>query len=266
MKKVFLFIAFIAIMTSCRHTSREKLSRSEESFETAEIVRGEEISDTSRYTKYSFEWQSAGVSFEYYLNKEYLGVSSRKDVLFYYKRLPPFIFKQNKTFTLIDEYQNRVVEPNFYIDKLYYQNIQNGYLKVHEDKGYVKSAVEIALFTSSQRNLIVVNYLHEDLKPLFLELKKRKSYEEEMYSWSLLLDYEVSKSYQKLLQSLEASHIYFKLPEYGTQIIAVRSDLEYLENPEVFFQNKLQNYPEEIMRFDWQNGRFVLTSGSKTKE
>ncbi|NJO02029.1 MAG: hypothetical protein HC880_10340 [Bacteroidia bacterium] len=191
--------------------------------------------------------------------------SLQNSILYYYFRLPPFLFGEISQ--VIHKYgDNGIFQKSYYKDRLVYQNISHGFLKVMSDiplsrDTTKKSGIEIALFKYQDQNIIAANF--PDFP--FINFMRLDDVENTWYD----IDHEIFPNFihednggcwkKDGNYDLDGQcNVFFKLPEYGTQILGIRSNLNSLENPEAFWQDKLQNAPEEIIRLNWQGGKFVI--------
>ncbi|MEM9980940.1 MAG: hypothetical protein AAF734_00495, partial [Bacteroidota bacterium] len=62
------------------------------------------------------------------------------------------------------------------------------------------------------------------------------------------------------LHILEEENLFFKLPEYGTTILACKSEQEVLKDPDAFWEDMQQNHPERIIKLAWsvEKGKFYI--------
>ncbi|MEM9980939.1 MAG: hypothetical protein AAF734_00490 [Bacteroidota bacterium] len=114
---------------------------------------------------------------------------------------------------------------------------------------------EVALFKDNfDRKVIMIN--NQAYKNLFiLQLDKHhKVYETEIKLWEDIP--------QKLLpeEFPETEDYFIKLPEYGTTILACKSEQDFLEDPDAFWEEIQQNHPERIIKLAWdiEQGKFYI--------
>lgn len=223
--------------------------------------------DTNKYTlhKYLFNMDIDYATASYYLSNQHLQTHRKMDILYYYNRLPPFCLcsPPSNGFQLFIEqgrYQSEKIPSSFYSNRIAYNNIKNGYLKVKACKervniennfGNTDNLLELALFTSSARNVVAVNSLQEG-KLRFLTLSGGASNNSSII-WEDVTSGIFPSDFSK-------SFTFFKLPEYGTTILACRDTAKFIADPDKFWADKQQNHPEEIIKIVWnvEQGRFFI--------
>lgn len=213
--------------------------------------------DTNEQKKHRFIWTSAGVSFAYYLNKSDLSKRKEKNILYYYKTLPPFIFGYHEgSFIHIDKYQDKIIPSSFY-DKIIYQNVKNGYLKVLNNFNKELNPIEIGFYKGLNINLLVINYFNKSIFPIILKFQASYEYLDKADTW---IEIPTNQVFSDIDSINSLSKVYFKLPEQGTTILACQDSSETLKNPDEFWQDKLQNHSKDIIKIDWdaQKGKFFI--------
>ncbi|MDX2303826.1 MAG: hypothetical protein NW226_13555 [Microscillaceae bacterium] len=125
---------------------------------------------------------------------------------------------------------------------------------------------EIALFKTSNKDLIIVNYVNKKERIIFLEFKENDFYLEMADTWREKRINDVLMDNNLFINSFTDNRYFFKLPEYGTTILACPDERDFIEDPEAFWQDKLQNAPEEIIRLNWQDGKFVIESPTPKRQ
>ncbi|NJO02044.1 MAG: hypothetical protein HC880_10425 [Bacteroidia bacterium] len=232
--------------------------------------------DTAKYKKCRIYLQSKvdQIFYDYWLEKHYIQTDLKKGILFYFKRLPVFIFYDaysqndfilNVDNELLQRNPNQLMPSSFYKDKLSYANIEQGYIKLkvqaQSKKSLVKTILtnEIAIFKDNKKDFILINYLNIN-HILVLNFVPDKLFNnvyenntEYVDSWINIFNEDIGLSNLKY-----EDHLYFKLPEYGTTLLACPDERDFIEDPEAFWQDKLQNAPQKIIRLKWQDGKFVI--------
>lgn len=274
---LFFYIIIIVSLLSCNQ-HRNEVKNTNDLIDSTDDVRyksvisqkqfKQNISDTTHCDKYIYYNCSMAdcATMIYYLDKNYLKQPSRKNILYYYKRLFPF-FIFSDDFAGFQNLINKKILPSFYENKITSRNLANGYLEFYgypeEGKEYEKSKIKrcLVLFRSNkEEDYILLNYQkYRGLSVFLLDENNR--------TWNNSFAYTHPKHGQdrmfyseKLLSSLDTSHYYFKLPEYSTTILACHDQRDFIEDTNAFWEDKLKNHPEEIIYLDWdaEEGKFEI--------
>ncbi|MEM9982278.1 MAG: hypothetical protein AAF734_07265 [Bacteroidota bacterium] len=261
MRSFNLLIAFLFFIISCETTTTsesptQKIIKTEDKVNEATSERVDSID----HPKFRFLWRTNAwtASTNYYLKN----TLRKKDILGYYSVLPPFLLKRDWAIG-IRHFENELVPSSLYKESIQYKNVDNGYIRAfpsfsREDTAV--SSIEIALFTSQIDTFIVVAYSQEGGVGLF-SFKEQQSYKN---SFDLADTWENVNVYNTILPELnlegKSVNLFFKLPEYGTTILACKSEQEFLEDPDTFWEEMEQNHPERIIELAWdvEKGKFYI--------
>ncbi len=224
------------------------------------------INDTNNKVKYQYYHCNNAdcASIVYHLDKDYLSTPTEKNILYYYKRLfPVFIFSQDDW---KQDTNNEIkMHPKFYQDRLIYQNLPQGYLEFYDyreikGKEHQKFAHknQMCIFSTNQgQNFIFVNASY--LQVVLLD------YEKNMWNNSFTYthpQYGAERIFYStdVFLGIDIKNMHFKLPEYGTTILACRDKRDFIEYPDAFWADKIKNYPQDIIYLDWQanKGKFSV--------
>ncbi len=103
----------------------------------------------------------------------------------------------------------------------------------------------------------MVNRLNSNQYPVFLNFKKDFDYHDKANTWQTIND---GQFFPEINQINDSRNIFFKLPEYGTTILACRDTAKFIADPDKFWADKQQHHPKEIIKIDWDinQGKFFV--------
>ncbi len=281
MLKRFLLILVSGYLIACesqnssQNTSskptNEKIKQEETQKITPQETSNSEKIDTSttERTEYIY-WTpgNASICFRYYLDKKYLKEQQHKGISFFYNRLPPIEFDGQNWEAVMNK---DIILPEYYHKKIMFKNEKTGYIRAKSDTKNPLLQTEIALFTTKNKNFIVVNHYNKKTSLNFLALQENIkddfNPEKLINKWNNKSIYEFfGEDGQFIVKNFvinaenNSYDFYFKLPEYGTTILACRDKRDFIESPDVFWADKIKNYPQDIIYLDWQadKGRFSV--------
>lgn len=216
----------------------------------------EVVTDSSNYKKYTFLQKDGQKAYEYIIKDSTLLTSSSQNIMYYFERLPPILIynkKQDKKYFHLKEHSARIT----------HQNVQNGYIKllsVEKTDELIQQSyqtdyyeIEVALFKNTkQDDIIAINNLNTGNIHILI-LKN--------YIWQDITP-KIFPDFSCKTPPCGGGPIrFFKLPEYGTDILTTVDGNFIIPSPtQSFWKSKRQNHSEEIIKIDWdaQKGKFFI--------
>lgn len=139
MKKFLYPILLLFFIFACNSKKEER--RQIKIKPTSQTISEKRNASGKQWTIVSYT-NEGGTCKYYQLPKDKSSQQKEKDILYYYKRLPPEYLVSNQEATNIN--RSKVIHDGFYDKKITHQNIKNGYLRAKLDGN--DAEVEIALF------------------------------------------------------------------------------------------------------------------------
>ncbi|NJO02026.1 MAG: hypothetical protein HC880_10325 [Bacteroidia bacterium] len=267
----FMFLLSIIMLLTCKNSVQQE--QDNPTLALADSIKTKDVTEPNSGSVHplenSYDYQKYFyIDLPYYLHKSYLknDKDKTKDILYYYKRFPPFLICSVYSDSDIAEnyYREHGLTEDFYLDKILYSNIAHGFMKVRtcdlnpnaqQLYGIEYEQIELALFRHKNRDIIAYNYSNLG-GLLFFE------FNENTRTWTHGAFGDMPDRVMFHNSRGAGRRTYFRLPEFGTEILCYQDtstlNRASLKNPDAFWQDKLQNAPQKIIRLKWQDGKFVI--------